>query len=241
MKKLLILVLCILSSCGQNKIANPDGDLTILDEYLIEVSEPSGLSLSVNRQSLWTVSDQTGKIYNVSFTGELINTLSWIGDDPEGIYCNPVDGSFYIVEERTSNVVHLNSQGTEINRFQIDTDGSENSGPEGIAVRDGQFFILNEKSPAQVCQMDATWQTVMTYDIGFADISGICYDATRSTFWLVSDQARTLFSWTPEAGVNEVYDLGNIDKAEGVAVSSNGIVRIVSDSTSRLYVLQLDS
>ena len=241
MNKLQIILLLLIVGCGTNKVANPTGDLTILGEYLIDVPEPSGLSLSSSGQSLWTVSDYTGKLYQITFTGELHNTLNWIGNDLEGIICDPADGSFYVVEDRTSNVVHLNSQGTEIERFQIDTGGSENSGPEGIALRNGTFFVINEKQPAQVCEMNAAWQTVVTYDIGFSDISGICWDNSRSTFWLVSDQVRALFSWTPEAGVAEVYDLGDIEKAEGVVVSPNGKVRIVSDSSSRLYVLQLES
>ncbi len=241
MNRYLLLIVVMLAGCGTNKIANTNGDLTVLGEYLIAVPGPSGLSFSSNEQSLWTVSDNTGKIYQITFTGELQNTLNWIGDNPEGVFCDPADGSFYVVEERISSVVHLNNQGTEIERFQIDTGGSGNSGPGGIAFRDGTFFIINEKQPAQVCQMNANWQTVVTYDIGFSDISGICWDNSRSTFWLVSDQARALFSWTPEAGVNEVYDLGDIVKAEGVVVSPNGKVRIVSDSSSRLYVLQLEN
>lgn len=236
-----LLIFVLLIGCDTNKVANPTGELTVIGEYLISVPEPSGLSFSRSGQSLWTVSDDTGKLYQISFTGELENTLGWIGDDPEGVFCDSADGSFFVVEERSSEIVHLNSQGTEINRFQVDTDGSGNSGPEGIALRDGTFFVINEKEPAQVCEMNGAWQTVVTYDIGFPDISGICWDSSRNTFWLVSDQAHALFSWTPEAGVNEVYNLGDIEKAEGVVVSPDGKVRIVSDSRSYLYVLQLEN
>ncbi len=78
-KYLLLFVLLI--GCGTNKVANPTGDLTVIGEYLIDVPEPSGLSFSSSGQSLWTVSDYTGKLYQITFTGELHNTLDWVGDE----------------------------------------------------------------------------------------------------------------------------------------------------------------
>lgn len=49
--------------------------LNMINKMSLEVREPSGLCLGKNNQSLWVVSDQNGKIVNITTKGETIQTL----------------------------------------------------------------------------------------------------------------------------------------------------------------------
>ena len=76
--------------------------------------------------------------------------------------------------------------------------------------------------------------------MGFAlDYSGLTWDPKRSSFWIVSDQSRALYLWSPKSGVLEEYGLP-FPKAEGIAVDEAAKrIYIVSDSENRLYVFRL--
>ena len=70
------------------------------------------------------------------------------------------------------------------------------------------------------------------------DYSGLCYDVDTGLIWVVSDQAQLLFSWDEQAGVQASYHLP-VDKAEGVAIASDGRIYIVSDADNRLYIFEV--
>ena len=70
----------------------------------ISVEAPSGLVLSTDKQSLWTVSDKTGGlIYQMSIGGDIVTSLPYNGSDLEGITMSRLDSSFWVIEEITCN------------------------------------------------------------------------------------------------------------------------------------------
>ena len=72
------------------------------------------------------------------------------------------------------------------------------------------------------------------------DFSGLDCHSGQESFWVLSDQSRALYLWSPEEGVKGSYSLP-FDKAEGVAVdAAAGLVYIASESEDRLYVYAIE-
>ena len=79
---ILLLSLLISLSCLKNSSTNPSTTYPFLKkeaDYKLFVKEPSGLSLSVDGNFLWTVSDQTNKVYQLTLTGVIIKKLLYKG------------------------------------------------------------------------------------------------------------------------------------------------------------------
>jgi uncharacterized protein YjiK len=242
----IILYLCLLLfACGGDtpSISGPDGTrLTLLSNHSLSIGEPSGLALDASRSSLWTVGNDPQRIYRLSLDGQIQNILDYEGDDIEGIAADPLDGTLWIVEEDRREVVHLNSSGRVLERHQLDLTGEQNSGLEGICLDpDGATYVLNEKNPGLFISLNADLSMKSQRQLDFAkDFSGLSCDSNRSAFWVLSDQSRTLFLWSPEEGVLGGYALP-FTKAEGVAVDPvDDLVYIASESESMLYVYRIE-
>jgi hypothetical protein len=242
----IILCLCLMllaCSGGSPGISGPDGTrLTLLSSHSLGIGEPSGLALDASRSSLWTVGNDPQRIYRLSLDGRIQSILDYEGDDIEGIASDPLDGTLWIVEEDRREVVHLSSSGRVLERHQLDLDGKANSGLEGICLdSDGVVYVLNEKNPGLFISLNADLSIKKQHQLDFAkDFSGLSCDSSRNAFWVLSDQSRTLFLWSPEEGVLGGYALP-FAKAEGVAVDAvEDIVYIASESESMLYVYRIE-
>jgi uncharacterized protein YjiK len=231
------------SSCDINDTAGPEENngLKLLGEYSLEVPEPSGLTLNGDRDALWTVSDNTYHVYKISLDGRLLDELNFNGNDLEGVTFDSTDNTLWIVEEQLREIVHLSLSGAELERFNTDLAGSGNSGLEGICLDDEEsLYLLNEKEPALWAKLKSDFKVELQEEIPEAvDLSGICYDAENSAFWIVSDQAKKVIHWSPASGLIKAYDLP-FEKAEGVAYDPLlGRLYIVSDLTGKLYVYEI--
>jgi DNA-binding beta-propeller fold protein YncE len=77
------LLVNILYSCSDNEEITPvDDQLELLAKYKIDVPEPSGLAIDQSGSALYTVSDNTNKVYKISAQGEVIRTFGYSGNDP---------------------------------------------------------------------------------------------------------------------------------------------------------------
>lgn len=245
-KSLLLLALFILIQCslndGVNAIDNNSG-LNQIASYRIDVPEPSGLSLHANGMSLWTVSDQTAKVYQLSLDGKLLKTLSYQGEDLEAVSQSPLDFSLWVAEERSREIVHLDSTGKELGRYFIPVDQrSENSGLEGIAVHpfNGRNYVLNEKDPAVFLKLTTGQSIAHSTTIDFVDdCSGLDFEPQGSFCWLVSDESKKVVKCDSSGLKIESFKI-SVDKAEGIAVSTaDSIIYIVSDSEQKLYLFRM--
>ncbi len=241
---LILLVLLILAmSCTieEDPVMQPEDQVIVpLASYNVEVTEPSGLSFASDYNSLWTVSDNTGQVYQIDLTGKIINTLTYTGVDPEGITYDSTTNSIWIIEELSREVVQLNLTGTELARHKI-LDGSDNNGLEGICINsDNNVFVLKEKLPGQFIELNPDFSIKTQITLDFADdYSGICCDTIADRFWIVSDENQKLFLWDKNSGIIREHSIP-IDKAEGVAYNPlEGKIYIISDSEEKLYVFNL--
>ncbi len=174
--------------CGTNKnaVLKPiDSSLQLINDYSLEVPEPSGLSLGENNQTLWTVSDPpVNQIYELDLEGNILRTLDFKGDDLEGIDYDSVENVLWIAEEQKRELVKLTLDGTELERHPIAISGPENSGLEGICLAaENQLWIVNKKNPRHLLSLNADFSIQQRFDFNMVkDLSGLCYDRLKGQF-----------------------------------------------------------
>ena len=151
-------------------------NLIYLDRFKVEdkdagLTEPSGLVLSHERDGLWTVSDDTERVFYLTLDGELERRRSF--DVPynglEGLTIDPTGSHLFAVREETNLVikVHLDEQTVADERrlaqmegydaiAPLFADSPENKGLEGIAwnVDSGTLFALKEGEPGLLIELD---------------------------------------------------------------------------------------
>lgn len=211
---------------------------TALDDHALRIDEPSGLSMAADGRSLWVVSGQSQFIYRLDLLGTVLDSLHYAGQDPEGIAFDARDSTLWLVEERTREVIQLDLGGGELRRAALALEGEDNSGLEGIAIDDdGHIFVLNEKAPASIIRLTHKLVVEQTWLLDFAaDVSGLAWDRRRQAFWIVSDQERSVYLWSPETGLMGWHDLDK-KNTEGVAYDpDNDRLYVVRENKPRLYV-----
>ena len=205
--------------------------------YNLSVPEPSGLDFDPVRRCLWTVSDRTGKIYQLSLRGDRLDELPWVGNDPEGIAVNPYDSLFYVAEEFNGAIVTIDWQGNEVHRFEPSNVGAgTNNGLEGLALSpDGSYLTtLQESTPSPMITLDTAGVELLRRFVDFAsDYSGICHAGNDSTYYVLSDEDKAVFLIHQNGTVIQSWS-SDVVKAEGIAVE-NDTFYVVSDEESALY------
>jgi len=199
-------------------------------------------------------------------------------DDLEGIALRGDDSELLVVQERSNSVVVVDlSNRRERSRRPLsamtnyDTiahhfpDPPDNNGLEGITVntRTNHVVVVKECQPGLLIELDSTLTTILSTRVlqpsqGFMhpklkaeklDFSGLSYDSSSDTLWIVSDKGRCLFQydWTGDT-VLQRLDLTistgdnpkRIHKPEGVAFDpGRKRMYVVSDRDADLYVFKL--
>ncbi|KAA3611146.1 MAG: hypothetical protein D8M58_14320 [Calditrichaeota bacterium] len=243
-QKNLLIVLCsyIIIACSDG--ANPTQEYPFLKketEFKIDVPEPSGLALSQDKTFLWTVSDNTNRVYKIDFEGNILGELNYTGNDLEGIIQSPKDSTIWVAEEYLSQMVQLDVIGNVLNYVNINDAGGEN-GLEGICLdpTNNHFYLLKEKSPGRLIELDENFDLLQFEQINFAnDFSGISYDSKNQVLWILSDQNEEVYEYSLSGSVLNTYSI-SVNKAEGIAIDSeNDLIYIVSDSAEKLYIFSI--
>lgn len=240
---LFALLIGLFQNCERNSNDSAYESLKLISSYELDVPEPSGLSFTAGQVALYTVSDQTNKIYKISFQGKLLSTINCEGTDLEGICFNSLENNIWVVEERTRSLLNTDLQGNTLQRISLDISAQdENKGLEGITLNaaNGHFFCVNEANPGLLIELDENQQIINETVLNFAaDYSGIFYDNETDNLWIVSDESSTITRCDLKGTTEKTYHLG-INKAEGIVVDSkNNLVYVVSDSAEKLYVFGL--
>ncbi|MHC4358144.1 MAG: SdiA-regulated domain-containing protein, partial [Planctomycetota bacterium] len=92
--------------------------------FPVEVVEPSGLAYDPKTNTLWTVSDGGGDLYQLSTRGELLRKIDFTSNDLEGIAYKPSTNTFLLAEERNREVLEIDRQGKILRVAKIPTDYS---------------------------------------------------------------------------------------------------------------------
>lgn len=244
MRKLLSFLLpSLLFFLACEQPASPLPSLQLLAEYPLSIPEPSGLSLAAASNELWLVSDRTSRVYRIDTQGRELESLSFKGDDLEGISFDPRDSSLWVVEEIKRELVHLGKDGTLLNRFKLVFPSNDPSkGLEGVsfAPQPSRLMLLNEADPGMLFHTDLQGQITDRFPLNFADdYSGLFAEPQQGILWILSDESQTLSRCSIDGKLQQGYQLG-ISKAEGIAIDrAQARIYIVSDSEAKLYVYEL--
>ncbi len=243
MKQFFLIFLLIsaisLYSCNNSMLVEND-DIVLLQKIRLKIEEPSGLSLGSNN-TLWTVSDRTNNIYNISLDGKILKEIPFNGNDLEGVFFNKNDYSLWIVQEANREIIKLDTTGNILFRKKLNLPQTQiNSGLEGICGNANSIFLINEKKTKLWIKLTSKFFIEESERLRFSkDISGITYDEKRKEFWIVSDQSQLLFRWTKRKGLTKSYKLF-IRKPEGIAIdTANDQLYIVSDKTNELFIYKI--
>ncbi|AII49540.1 membrane protein [Synechococcus sp. KORDI-52] len=199
-------------------------------------------------------------------------------DDLEGIAIRGNDSELLVVQEESNSVVvvDLISRREHSRRplsamTNYDTiahyfrDPPDNNGLEGITVntRNDHVVVVKERQPGLLVELDSTLTTILSTRVlqasqGFIhpdlkaeklDFSGLSYDSSSDTLWIVSDKGRCLFQydWAGDTVLQRLdltISTGDkpqlIRKPEGVAFDpGRKRMYVVSDRDADLYEFKL--
>lgn len=250
--KLIAALLLITSGCASQLGSRSDElqELTLITVYPLDIGDPSGLTLDVSGEFLWTVSDDPGDhIYKISFEGEILDVLTaYEGDDMEGITMNPNDGTLWVAEEKLRQIVQLTTEGEVLQVVDVPVERNNlNDGLEGIAWNpaNDHVFILNEKNPRLFIELDSQFNVhrsvslVPEYPYTMGDLAGMYFLHEEQEFWIVSDDSRKIVVTDKDLNPLRGYELP-ADKFEGIAVdTANERLYLVNDREEALYVYEL--
>ncbi len=198
--------------------------------------------------------------------------------DLEGITIDPTAGTLVVVKEKSNEILKISLASKEVvSRHALSamdefgpiaqhfSDRGDDKGLEGITFNQdrGTFFVLKEANPGLMIEISKDLGSILgahvldatkgfideDVDAANIDFSGLQYDGTRSSFWIVSDEAKRLFlyDWDQDQviqsaalGYGKDGEFHEIEKAEGVAVDPQSHrLYVVSDEEGRLYVFDL--
>jgi uncharacterized protein YjiK len=164
-----------LSGTAASQTGAPSFSLTYLDRFKIDdeeagLTEPSGLALSQERDALWTVSDDTKKVFKLSLDGKLAKDQSFKIDEKglEGITLGPTGDSLLAVKEESNEILLISTASEKVTSRHALSDmagfdevaqhfsgGGANKGLEGITFDQdtGTFFLLKEGEPGLIIEI----------------------------------------------------------------------------------------
>jgi len=219
--------------------------LELLNSYPVNIDEPSGLCFYING-TLLTVDDNTNKVFQIDKKGNILREYPFQGNDLEGVAADTTTGEIWVVNEGDRKLIALDSSGIFIKESAIDVQGSNpNKGLEGLSYDAASqfFYLVNEAEPKLLVKWNpATEKVVLSKEVSYGDDnSGIFYDASSSSLWVLSDKSQKLVNTDLDGNLKDEFSL-DYDKAEGIAVdAANKRIYIVRDKNApqRLYVYSL--
>jgi uncharacterized protein YjiK len=168
--------------------------LTYLDRTKINddhLDEPSGLALSHDKDSLWTVSDDTKRVFNLTLDGDLREAESFAipVKGLEGITLDPTGAFLLVVQEGDNEIIKIRTSTEEVDdrkrlREMAGYDdvaehfagSGSNKGLEGICWNSGTgtLFVLKEGEPGLLLEVSSDLQTIRDHKLlgaenGFRD------------------------------------------------------------------------
>lgn len=229
------------SSKSTMKTIDVQPSLELLSSVSIRVDEPSGLTLGAGKASLWTVSDRTGDIYQLDFSGDVIQTLDLNGGDLESISFDSRDSTFWISAESSNSIIQVDSEGSVLMERVIPR-VSEGSGLEGIGVdaSNARIYALKEKDNSALIVLNDSLETLTYRRLGFApDLSGVCFSHSMQKLWMLSHEASSVYLTDTTGSLESIYGIV-MNQPEGIIFDDeSNLFYIVDDATERLNTYRI--
>lgn len=234
MKKILFIILGTglfsANLCGQEALK-----LTPTQKKNIKVPEPSDITYSADRKSLFIVSDN-GFLFETDLEGVIIRKADYTGLDDEAVYANA--SHVYVVEEFTRKIKMFSLPDLILEKtVHLPYNGARNKGYEGFTYNKakGLFLLFVEQDPLYVFELNEKLKKVNEINLGelARDISSATY--YDNYLWVLSDEDRTIFKLNPnDYSLISKWEIPIVN-AEGLTFGPNGNFIIASDAMDRLY------
>lgn len=217
---------CIISvATGVSYAGDVSLSVTYLNRFTIKnervgLNHPSGLTLSHERGSLWTVSDNTEKVFKLNLHGKVLIDKSFTIPDKEleGIALDSSGEYLYTVKERENEIIKINVNLREVaGRKRISemagynmvaqyfVGSPPNKGLEGITwnTHTNSLFVMKEGVPGLLMEISSDLKTIrshilLTHENGFIDNEVVGDDLDFSG--ICYDQKRKLFLIVSDKG-----------------------------------------
>lgn len=227
-----------------NTTDNPTvNDLTLVSHSILNITEPSDLALSYDKKSLWTVSDNTGNIYQLDLNGSRIKELQINGNDPEGITVIN-DQVLLVVFEKKNEVAFYDTSGRKLKSEGLDLEEGFVVGLEGITYNKntGRYYVVNEKEPMAVLELDDNFNQIDSKVLTFSsDLSGIFYEENEDVYWIISHESKLVGKFDKYFNLLKSYPVP-LQQGEGVAIDQvNKLIYLVSDEDNGFYVYRIEN
>ncbi|ABC27778.1 uncharacterized protein conserved in bacteria [Hahella chejuensis KCTC 2396] len=230
------------------------------------LTEPSGLSMGANGD-LWTVSDDTAKLFRLNAGGAIIDSLDVTGAGFEGVAYDAKNSRLIAVKEESNELFIINPGNKQlIERRKLSavegfsqaapyfSQGGANKGLEGIAWNpvDGSFYVIKEGEPGVLIHLSSDLnrviKTVKLSETGVSDddtalddidYSGLTVIPEHNLLAIVSDKAARVFFYDLQSGqVKGSAELMRPAKAPGKFKAVRKAEGVAYDSKSgTLYVV----
>ncbi len=218
--------------------------LNLEKKIAINVSEPSALSFSIDKKTLFTVSDSDGSIHQLDLNGKTIKVIKTKASDLEGIVFHSDLNGYCITEERIRKISCFDLNGTLLKSKSISFPGSSNAGFEGITYNslNKHFYVVNEKKPAAILELDTDLNVIKTITFNhLLDLSDITYDEEENKFYILSHESQKIMATDHLFNVENTFSIPNVIQAEGLVVDkTNRKIYVVSDKDSTFSTFTLN-
>lgn len=213
----------------------------LLRSIPVAVKEPSGLTYDPQTDTLWTVRDGGGGVYQLDKQGNVLKMIDISSSDLEGIAYKPDSDTFLLAEEKNREILEINRQGMILQRIEVPIKWRLwhlNHGIEGICYdpNSRHIFIVNEKGPRVVMELDDDGTVVKSFEVGEAeDLSGIYCDNTTGNLLILSHESKKIMEFTPDGKFISSFPI-DIPQVEGITKDMGGNLYIVCEKSKTLYV-----
>ncbi len=217
----------------------------------------SGLTYNPETDSLFAVTNNPEQLFEISLDGRILRTISLHGfEDTEDVtYLG--NGQLAILEERRRTIVIIdlpldtNSLTLAHQRqLRMPGEGAENNGFEGLTINPltKQLYIVNEKNPRQLWQVDGFADNTGSISIsnpvdleqktyGNTDLSGVFFDTHSDNLLLLSHESKQLTSINMLGQVSSQLRLKrgyaglteDIAQPEGITIDSHNTLHILGE------------
>lgn len=217
----------------------------------------SGLTYNPETDSLFAVTNNPEQLFEISLDGRILRTIPLHGfEDTEDVtYLG--NGQLAILEERRRTIVIIdlpldtNSLTLAHQRqLRMPGEGTENNGFEGLTINPltKQLYIVNEKNPRQLWQVDGFVDNTGSISIsnpvdleqktyGNTDLSGVFFDTHSDNLLLLSHESKQLTSINMLGQVSSQLRLKrgyaglteDIAQPEGITIDSHNTLHILGE------------
>ena len=228
----------VLLLCGSVVTA---AEYRFVKSFPVAVEEPSGLAYDTKTDTLWTVRDGGGGLYQIDKRGIVLETIDVPSSDLEGIAYKPSTDTFLLAEERNREIKEIDRQGKTLRTVKVPINyrlWHLNHGLEGIGYdpENGHVFVVNEKAPRRVMELDEGGTIAGSFEVDEAgDLSGIHRDTGSGNLLILSHESKKVMEYTPGGKLLGSFTI-DVPKAEGITMDADGNIYIICDETNTLYV-----